>query len=214
MRHAASALALIAALGAGAARAADLPSPKTFEPPPPAFGWSGFYTGLNMGGGWTASDGGRSGVLGGGQIGYNHQLGPLFVVGVETDFQGTSFGGGDSGRFGFGPPGRSRGVDWFGTARGRIGLTPIDPQILIYGTGGFAYGDDGLRMRDGWTAGGGLEWAFAPRWSVKGEYLYTDLGRSGPGPWLAPRRPDAFHTVRAGVNYHFDLLSQRSEFMR
>jgi outer membrane immunogenic protein len=214
MRHAASALALIAALGAGAARAADLPSLKTFEAPPPAVSWSGFYTGLNVGGGWAASGAGKSGILGGGQLGYNYQLGPLFVLGVETDFQGTSFGGGDSGPFGFGPPGRSRGVDWFGTARGRVGFTPLDPHVLIYGTGGFAYGDDGLRMRDGWTAGGGVEWAFAPRWSVKGEYLYTDFGRSDRDPWFGPRRSDAFHTVRAGVNYHFDLFSSRSGLAR
>lgn len=28
----------------------------------------------------------------------------------------------------------------------------------------------------GWTAGGGVEWKFDQRWSIKAEYLYVDLG--------------------------------------
>ena len=31
-------------------------------------------------------------------------------------------------------------------------------------------------LRTGWTAGAGVEWMFLPRWSVKAEYLYYDLG--------------------------------------
>jgi outer membrane immunogenic protein len=73
--------------------------------------------------------------------------------------------------------------------------------------------------RVGWTAGGGVEWLFAPNWSVKVEYLHYDIGRVTYG--LSPL--DNFNTagmlftsgapvasarfngniVRAGLNYHF-----------
>jgi outer membrane immunogenic protein len=96
----------------------------------------------------------------------------------------------------------SKFLDYFGTVRGRVGFTTT-PNVLVYATGGFAYGQVstsagfstvnnaypaiGLAStwgtgsstsstRAGWTVGGGLEWMFAPRWSVKGEYLYYDLG--------------------------------------
>ena len=95
----------------------------------------------------------------------------------------------------------TKNVDWFGTVRGRIGFTPISiPNLMIYGTGGFAYGqvvnnvgfaDNFLNLgisaigngyydntKVGWTAGGGVEWSpsMFPSWSLKAEYLYVDLG--------------------------------------
>lgn len=231
MKHplSAAAVAVAVALASGSTQAADLPSrkaPAVYAPPPPAFTWTGFYAGLDVGGGWLGSAGSDPGVSGGGQIGYNHQLSPLFVVGLETDFQGTSIRGA-SAPFGFGPPGGVRGVDWFGTVRGRVGVTPLDPhllifgpQFLIFGTGGFAYGQtaEGGGVREGWTAGGGVEWAFAPNWSTKIEYLYTDLGRGDHGGWLVdsgnwlPARSGGakFHTVRLGLNYHFNLFAPAS----
>jgi outer membrane immunogenic protein len=96
----------------------------------------------------------------------------------------------------------SKSLDYFGTLRGRLGFTAT-PTFLVYATGGLAYGGvstsagfstvnnalPGIGLastwgtgsstsstRAGWTVGGGLEWMFAPRWSVKGEYLYYDLG--------------------------------------
>ena len=57
-------------------------------------------------------------------------------------------------------------------------------------------------MKMGWTAGGGAEWAFQPKWSAKLEYLYTDLKHDNLPDWNAPK----FHTFRVGVNYHFDLF--------
>jgi outer membrane immunogenic protein len=89
-------------------------------------------------------------------------------------------------------------LDFLGTVRGKLGFTPID-TLLVYATGGLAYGHVESRtntsdapaplstgpasgsastMRTGWTAGGGIEsaLAFAPRWSLKAEYLYYDLG--------------------------------------
>jgi outer membrane immunogenic protein len=87
-------------------------------------------------------------------------------------------------------------IDWLGTVRARIGTTPFaDPRLLVYFTGGLAYGrvetshsleaieptganfggsDTGWEI--GGTVGGGLEWIFGGGWSLKAEYLYYDLG--------------------------------------
>lgn len=209
MKPVITALALAAAYTAGAAQAADLPSQKAPIAPqliPPAFSWTGLYAGLDIGGGLLAGGASNGGVSGGGLVGYNHQIGPAFVVGLETDFSGTSLAGGGRGTdpLGLRPPEGPRSLPWFGTVRGRFGVTGFDSRVLLYGAGGFAYGETGGRISEGWTVGGGVEWAFAPKWSVKTEYLYTDLGKNGGREGGASRGAD-FHTVRVGVNYHFDL---------
>lgn len=215
-------LALIAALAASASYAADLPSrkgpPPVLAPLPPPLIWNGFYVGGNVGGGWLDSYGSgwgwaggnssNAGVVGGGQVGYNYQISPLLVLGVETDFQGSSVGGNGSNWAAV-----TRRVDWFGTVRGRVGVSLFSPQLLFYGTGGFAYGDIGLNygwagtLREvgtGWTAGGGVEWAFLPNWSAKVEYLFTNIGASSWGGFNSIEQRVHLHTVRAGVNYHFN----------
>ncbi|MGA9826621.1 MAG: porin family protein, partial [Methylocystis sp.] len=57
-----SAIAL--AISAGSAIAADLPSrkeaPVYVPPPPPPPLWTGFYAGLNIGGGWSSNGGNNS----------------------------------------------------------------------------------------------------------------------------------------------------------
>ena len=64
-------------------------------------------------------------------------------------------------------------LDYIGTVRGRAGRLST-PTLLVYGTAGFAYGGvsawSQTNIRSGWTAGGGLEWMFAPNWSAKVEY--------------------------------------------
>ena len=98
---------------AGSAFAADLPSRKeapVYVAPAPAFSWTGFYIGGDIGGAFTstsvsatglaayeyATHGllpgslGSSGFMGGGYVGYNYQLNQNFVLGLEGDFQGTS----------------------------------------------------------------------------------------------------------------------------
>jgi outer membrane immunogenic protein len=128
----------------------------------------------------------NGGVVGGGQIGYNYQFSPWLVVGLETDFQGTSIGSGGGGNNWWWGGGNREQISWFGTIRGRLGITSFDPHFLIYGTGGFAYGEvqrngwliQNSVVKTGWTAGGGVEWAFMPNWSAKVEYLYTDLSGS------------------------------------
>ena len=236
---------------AGAAFAADLPARKEAILPPPPPMWSGFYVGLNAGGGWANSNalnttsvslngpqmpeplvaaasgqvsaGNAAGFMGGGQIGYNWRMsfgGHDVVAGAEADIQGmTGAGGAGASRFGvtdfvyttpYVPqpiPGTgvtsmraSKSMDYIGTVRGRIGYL-VTPTLLVYGTGGFAYGgvntnltvwQDTVRASPnyisgnaayantqvGWTAGGGVEWMLAPNWSVKAEYLYYDLGRA------------------------------------
>jgi len=79
------------------------------------------------------------------------------VIGAETDFQGTSITGGNQGNYaglydspyvgsntGLLTPlvtgnGGNLGLPWFGTVRGRVGYL-LTPTLLLYGTGGFAYG--------------------------------------------------------------------------
>ncbi|TLG76852.1 OmpW family outer membrane protein [Methylocystis sp. B8] len=197
------------------------------------------------------------GVAGGGQLGYNYQFNPWLVLGVEADIQATDAVSHSNTAIGlvdaFGPHIQSinstKNVDWFGTVRGRIGLTlPSIPNVMVYGTGGFAYGqvinnvgfaDNFLTQgissvghgyfdntKVGWAAGGGIEWSpsMFPSWSLKAEYLYVDLGNTtvnsiplnGGFPALAGfgvttpifaathSSPTRFHTVRAGINWHFD----------
>ncbi len=231
------------AMMAGSAVAADLPSRKgpMLPPPPPPPLWTGFYVGLNAGGGWASSTSttlsavplfnlapgnpsgvasagsatqwisgnGGSGFIGGGQIGYNWQFYNNFLIGAEADIQGIAGSGGKANALGAGlEPGiptnfftstqTSRSVDYIGTVRGRLGWL-FTPTLLIYGTGGLAYGGvnlsttyftsaDGVfygpgagagtfaNTLAGWTAGGGVEWMFMPNWSAKVEYLYYDLG--------------------------------------
>lgn len=234
-------------------------SRKTSSPATPTqpMDWTGAYAGLNIAAGWgangghpnnwnidvvhggftnnVAADGAGGGVIGGGQIGYNFTLSPPFLVGAETDFEGTSLASGAGTGPGpllnlnatsivFFPGARGGGVsvDWFGTLRGRAGVTAL-PSLLLYGTGGFAYadiqhsgwGNGGSTLQTGWTAGGGVEWMFMPNWSAKAEYLYTNVS-GGNNRWnnnglLISLRDGATQTqwnmVRAGVNYHFKLTT-------
>jgi len=141
-------------------------------PPPPVLvdSWTGFYVGANVGGGWgrqsvynTPNDplvvslfefGGApppasftsSGILGGVQVGYNRQVNGRWLIGFETDFDGSGIKGSGSTSGTYAPyfmapfiaPVQER-VDWFGTVRARLGFLPTN-NFLLYGTAGFAYG--------------------------------------------------------------------------
>lgn len=250
-------LASTAVLGAQSAAAADLTRPVYKAPvAAPLYNWSGFYAGVNVGWGWSENSSAdlvdrvgfglgvalgqvplslglkRDGVLGGGQIGYNWQTGS-FVLGLETDFQGSDIHG--SGGFFYPGPFApvqttvNNRLDWFGTVRGRVGFSPT-PQALLYVTGGLAYGHINSsasfvvtpaalgngsvsvsETKAGWTIGAGTEWAFAANWSVKAEYLYLDLGnttlrlydQTTPGTYLDYKFEHRDHIVRLGVNYKF-----------
>jgi outer membrane immunogenic protein len=217
--------AAIAALSVTAAQAADLPARVYKKAPPmaPAWSWTGFYIGGNVGWSQTKSNfstvatPGTSffipasevfigalgtgsakgdGFTGGGQIGYNYQFAPTWVVGVEADINALSsqkpsiFGAGTT------PGGtlipnftNSLEAQWIATVRGRLGYT-FD-RSLIYATGGLAvlgskYSQVFIVPRAhstvtpstsqttaGWTVGAGWEYAITNNWSVKGEYLYA-----------------------------------------
>jgi outer membrane immunogenic protein len=208
--------------------------------------------------------GGRSGFIGGGQIGYNWQVAPAWVAGFETDIQGITGNGNGAVTNSVGPfavglvpevvttsIASSSHLDYLGTVRGRLGYL-FTPTFLLYGTGGLAYGgvkastavsqsnNDCVfapgacfqgstaaagsfsQMRAGWTAGAGLEWMFATKWSAKVEYLRYDLGSvtfadgalvttSGTvplagGPAVVSATSHAKFSgeiARAGLNYHW-----------
>ncbi len=193
------------ALGGAAAYAADLPVQPMHNPPPPvAYSWTGFYFGANGGFGGNqfaypftvgptsgTSTLTSSGFFGGGQVGYNWQAAPTGVLGVEGDFDAADIAGNATTSATLFSGNVGTKLDWFGTVRGRIGFL-VTPNALLYGTGGWAYGHTtssasaaafGLaaaasvgREQNGWTAGGGLEYALNPWLSFKTEYLYLDLG--------------------------------------
>lgn len=253
----------LSALGATAmlalsldARAADLAPITKASPVAAIYSWTGFYLGANAGYGWarntdritavndaaglianssiaTSLPIDADGFVGGGQIGYNWQISPLWVVGLESDIAWTDLNGNVSVP---GPNDTSRimtgtqKLDWLGTVRGRVGITPV-ARTLLFLTGGFAYGHGSLATAltrttgcafnncqqgatsgtlTGWTVGGGAEWAFAANWSAKAEYLYYDLG-SLSHRMVDPNFASTFnasadftgHIVRLGVNYRF-----------
>jgi outer membrane immunogenic protein len=223
----------ILAITVGAASAADLPiypSSGVLPGTPSLYSrahiWTGLYVGVNAGGafgnfsanstfGGLSADLGSasaSGFIGGGQVGAQIQY-QHFVLGIEGDFQGSSQDHSDTfGGLGI-PVTVTESMPWFATVRGRLGWA-VD-NILLYGTGGVAVVDGKLSASAlgltastetshiGWTAGAGVEWAFAPHWSAKVEYLYLDSGNieiaNFGGVTVNGRIKD--NIVRAGLNY-------------
>jgi len=210
------------------ASAADLPPPMVAKAPilNPPFSWTGFYIGANVGGGWGTSNDTNpffgipttgnfaiSGVLAGGQVGYNWQY-QAFVAGIESDIDWSGVKGSTSNGI-CGLTVCTTSDSWIGTTRARLGFA-VD-HWLFYGTGGVAYGDikfndlpltnvNGTATNVGWTAGGGIEYAFTRNWSVKAEYLYVNLGSAGfacsPGCGTSSITFNE-SIVRGGLNYRF-----------
>jgi outer membrane immunogenic protein len=177
-----------------------------------------------------------SSVAGGGQIGVNWMATPNIVLGLEADVSGTDLRGSTTTHALVGPIalGWNDKVDAFGTVRGRLGYAMNN--WLFYGTGGFAWANDAFTRtqlvggattpppgfvfqnnttRTGWTAGGGIEWGFAPNWTAKAEYLYLDLdgqnfnftvaNAAGAVPTIAVNQGRlGINTARVGVNYLFN----------
>lgn len=164
----------------------------------------------------------------GGQIGYNFQMPGRFVVGIEADLQ-KSYLDDDFDRSNTGAPlffdelrGHSE-LDYFGTVRARLGYA-FD-RTLLYATGGFAFGEveseaisfalngqpSGRYRFDktltGYSVGGGVEHAIGKNWSIKADYLYTDLedekmtGAIQGVALSTSELENDFHTVRVGLNY-------------
>lgn len=201
----------LVALGMAPASAADLAArPYTKAPAlAPLPSWAGFYIGAM--GGYASEDGGSSSIKGGlagGTVGYNWQTGN-WVYGLEADAAWADISA--SATTGL-VTARDK-IDGTGTARGRIGYA-FD-TVLLYGTGGYAWADNQLSLSalgvsvsdtkflNGWTAGAGVEVMFAPKWSVKAEYLYKSFEGKSYFSGLIPTGDLNVHSVQVGVNYHF-----------
>jgi len=217
---------------AGASHAADLGSASTKDVPSvPAVTWAGFYLGAHVGGAWADvqntdtyglwapldnigskwSDT-SSGVIGGGQVGFNWLVpgnptfGPGYLVfGLEGDFGGLGL---SHNSHPFGNAYLSSGEDsgFYGDATVRAGYA-VGPAFF-YGKAGWAYFDSNLTLRDsgagfysyctassacsasraglnGWTVGGGVEYMINPNWGVKAEYRYFDFGNLTQFPYTS-----------------------------
>lgn len=175
-------------------------------------------TGVGTPGGVFSWD--SDGVVGGAHIGYNLPVGMGWLIGMEADLEISDV----KGNFPAGPRG---GVlfnqEWQGSVRARLGY--YTGPVLFYATGGIAFselqtrhtnaagvslpGDQYGSTEYGWTLGGGVEWMFAPAWSIRGEYRYTDYGHYGTDirpasfPALSYDQRVDFHTVRGGLTWHF-----------
>lgn len=216
--------------------AADMAVKAPIRPPPPVVSWTGCFIGAHVGGGWARKDytdplavfpdtilGSHTadGVIGGGQIGCDYQVGS-WVFGAEgsvsaTNMSATHLALGDF---------YTTNIPWLATLTGRIGYT-VTPNLLIYGRGGVAWVRDnetkvdlvtGLLegtanvTRSGWTVGVGGEYLIAPNWSVFAEYNYMDFGTRRI-TYITPEVPPAFfpldirqqvQTVKVGVNFRFN----------
>ena len=207
------------ALLAGQASATDLPA-KVYTKAPPAlptvYDWSGFYVGINAGGGsshecWSAVNGfspqgpegcyNATGGTIGGQIGYRWQV-VNWVLGLEAQGNWANFRGSGVNQLTPNFNDATR-IDGFGLSTGQVGYA-FD-KLLVYGKGGAAVVSDkysntltaagvaasgipGVAVgqtnaaesmtRWGGTAGIGIEYAFAPHWSVALEYDHLFLGHA------------------------------------
>jgi outer membrane immunogenic protein len=190
------------------AQAADL-AVKAPPMPAPVASWTGFYLGLHAGGEWQAATadvgyaaapdttkGNGGGFIGGAQIGYNLQVSPMWVFGLEADISGLT--GKATGNAGLdeskGNALESR-INWLSTFRGRAGWL-MNQNTMLYATGGLAVGGvkgmydaNGLhgdpfttksvsKTKAGWVVGGGMEHMLDNRWSLGVELLYVDLGHT------------------------------------
>jgi outer membrane immunogenic protein len=243
--------ALTALISANPVLAADLPA-KTYPKapvyvPPPVYNWTGFYIGGNVGWGWASlgstetapgtaafpigtvfTKNNMNGFLGGVQTGYNWQVTPGFVVGLEGEWSWADVNGTEttvSTVNGFTSVVDAKMKD-FALLTGRLGYAA--DNWLFYVKGGGAWGQfssSGVGTlaggtffettstssnRSGWTIGAGVEWGFAPNWSAKLEYNYIDFGSTnvavvGTVSGISNVSSTAtVNVVKGGINYRFN----------
>ena len=211
--------------------AADAPLVRKAPLRAASFDWSGFYGGGHVGyarGSTTntlsdptpqALGDGFGSLYGGVQGGYNHVLPSGFLIGVEGDISFPEFfedGAITRRTTAFGTDVTDQ-IDTIATLRARFGYA--FGRVMVYGTGGLAWAqtrfletpgvvidqDKLLRSRAGWTAGAGVEFALAPEWSARLEYLYDRFGSaSGTLPsGIGEASTFDIHMLRLGLNYFF-----------
>jgi outer membrane immunogenic protein len=213
--------------------AADLYAPRPVAAAP---SWTGCYVGVHTGGALSddkilsSSDFNSTGFVAGGQLGCDYQFWSGWVAGVGGKAAWSSLSSNT--------PGRGRDPttgdtfptqftvdnDFLASATARVGHTFAE-NWLFYGVGGIAWTheksniaftdpafgatvDNGTTVRTGWTAGAGLEWAFAPHWSTNVEYNYYDFGSNnfllnGPLVGFGGNLSDRIQTLTVGLNYRF-----------
>ena len=200
---------------------------------------------------WNADLG--SSFIGGGTVGCNWQpVNSPFVLGLEGEagymrLSGDSFDPRTiiSTQRVLDVQGSAKVGDWYGMVTGRLGYawdrwllyvkggaafvrteaSVLDAcQNTVIGCGNWLISTSGSKNVTTWTVGGGLEWAIAQNWSVKGEYMFVGLNDSdgfqtcGPvttpsgailagGPFCFDHRFDGIHTAKIGLNYRFGQIA-------
>ena len=217
----------------GPAHAADVSLPVTAPHIQAVFDWTGLYIGAHAGYGSGSShavltdpltattSNSLGGMIGGVQAGYNFLLPSGMLLGVEADMSFPNYLTSNSVVSSLATAGSdvTEQLDYLGTARGRVGYAA--GPWLVYGTGGLAFagerflntpaiGSDEkkLNVRFGWAAGAGVEYAFAPHWSARLEYLYSQFGKADvafPSGTTYSSSLD-FQSVRIGLNRKIDWL--------
>jgi len=213
------AAAIAMAATAGAAQAADLSRP--LPPAPfvsPLYNWTGFYAGGNLGGGWTdatltdnltAMSVGvpASGFVGGGQLGFNYQLGG-FVVGAEWMFDGTALRSSHTA----GALSGSASTDWVTTLAARFGWAADNWLFYAKAGGGWAQTHatltnaitglqaTGSGASPGWLLGAGIEYGITRNWTTKIEYDYLGLDSWNTGALTV--KPN-IQMLTVGFNFKF-----------
>jgi len=199
-------VAVAALIASGPAFAADLPSRSApVAPVAPAFTWTGFYLGANVGAGFGGDFRLRDtvaalpveaklsagGFIAGGQAGFNYQMGS-FVVGIEGDLAYADLKNSvTASAAGHATATAKMSTDYLATVRGRIGYAW--DRVLVYATGGVAFTKIELsahavaggvaaaashsKTHTGWALGAGVEAALTDNISAKAEYLYVDFDK-------------------------------------
>ena len=243
-------LALLASTAlAASASAADLTPRRVLKAAPlEAFSWTGLYIGGHVGAGWSTTEsrlddisingvsvGGLNlplashtgnGFLGGGQVGFNYQLGTL-VLGIEADGTYTDLKGSAPCLVVLTCTDKTK---WMATAAGRVGFAYEHTMIYLKGGAAWAKHDHNVNLslagvtldasgsstRTGWLIGTGVEQALGYGWSAKVEYNYIDFGSNSlnlpvnitgagvlPPITAATSFNEQTHVVKGGINYRF-----------
>ncbi|MEA2881560.1 MAG: high affinity Mn2+ porin [Bradyrhizobium sp.] len=211
------------------AEAADIPlkAPR----PETVFDWTGLYFGAHAGFGRgfsnatladpavAATGNSFGGPVGGLQAGYNFQLPSRILLGIEADVTFPNYIHGNSviSSLATAKSWVFDQMDLVGSLRGRVGYAT--GPWLFYATGGLAFagerflnmpadGNDEKRlaMRPGWVAGGGAEYAFAPHWSLRLEYVYSQFQNAGVQFASGAQSASTlnFQQIRVGLNRKID----------
>ncbi len=246
---------LLGAVSLGHAHAADLATQPQLLPAQP--NWTGFYLGFHAGWGWAADATGSassaftaspispfepvtiplssSGAVAGGQLGYNWQFTPRWVIGIEGDLSGTALktsatASTTSGMGTCAVPGAACGsvtmtenVNWLASTRGRIGYA-VGPG-LAYATAGVAFAnvDDKANAtqvfpvattsypvtasttKAGWVYGAGYEFMLGNDWMLRAEYLHYSF--DGASATTAAVLPSTVAVPGLSANYAWSPLN-------